>query len=201
MIREKIILQLIKDKEVLDIGSTGQTSAYSLWNILKRAATKSLTGIDLTSADEDAKKYFNVQNPEMLSEDNILKGNMETYSFDKKFDVVIAGDVIEHVENQGLFLNNIRNHLKPEGILILTTPNAKWFTVLSKPNPTHTLWHDKSTLKRILECCGFVIIDFKYYPGNKEKYFLLARPLIIRQNMLVICKMKHSDTQLISHEK
>jgi 2-polyprenyl-3-methyl-5-hydroxy-6-metoxy-1,4-benzoquinol methylase len=191
MIREKIIKEIITNKDVLDIGSIGQTSSYSLWEILKEAKTKSLTGIDLPDAKEMAVEKFKITEDRLPKETNIVFGNMETYIFNRQFDVIIAGDVIEHVENQGLFLNNIRKHLRQDGILILTTPNAKWPSVIMKPNETHTLWHDRYTLERILNNCGMYIYKLKYYYGNKKKYFFLLRPFILKQGILVLCKIRN----------
>ena len=175
MIREQIIIKLIKDKDVLDIGCVGQTDKYNLRDSIKNSA-KSLTGIDI----------------EPSYDGSIVQGNMETYSFDKKIDVVIAGDVIEHVDNQGLLLDNIRNHLREDGLLIITTPNAKWPTVFMPNNPTHTSWHDRNTLRAILERHGFEISEFRYYYGNKKHYNILLRPLVMRQAMLAICKVKRN---------
>ena len=174
MIREKIISELIKDKDVLDIGCVGQTNEYKLWDIIN-GQVKSLTGIDTEGSDDK----------------NIIQGNMETYSFDRKFDVIIAGDVLEHVDNQGLFLDNVKKHLKENGVFILTTPNAKWPTVFVPNNPTHTSWHDRGTLKAILQRHNFVIINFRYYYGNKKRYNMLLKPFIMRQGMLAICKLKN----------
>jgi len=39
------------------------------------------------------------------------------------FDVVFAGEVIEHIFDDEQFLKNIHMHLKPGGVLVLTTPN------------------------------------------------------------------------------
>lgn len=179
MIREKIILKYIKNKDVLDIGSVGQSQEYNLWNLIKEAKPKSLVGIDIEPSNDRG----------------IVQGDMEIYSFDKKFDVVIAGEIIEHVNNQGLFLDNIHKHLKEKGILILTTCNAKWFTVIKKPNPTHTLWHDRYTLSYILRLHDFQIKHFQYYYGNKPYYNFVKRILTLRQRMLVICN-KSSDVSL-----
>ena len=170
MIREKIILKYIKNKDVLDIGSVGQTQEYNLWEVMKKEA-KYLVGIDIEPSNDK----------------DIVLGNMENYDFCCDFDVIIAGDVLEHTDNQGLFLNNINKHLKENGVLILTTPNAKWLTVLFKPSPTHTLWHDKYTLFYILQKHGFKITHFQYYFGNKKHYNLFKRFLVWRQQMLVIC--------------
>lgn len=40
------------------------------------------------------------------------------------FDVVIAGDIIEHIFDSDTFLENIYRVMKPNGRLILTTPNV-----------------------------------------------------------------------------
>jgi SAM-dependent methyltransferase len=42
---------------------------------------------------------------------------------DATFDTVIAGEIIEHLEQPVLFLRNCRRLLKPSGRLVLTTPN------------------------------------------------------------------------------
>ncbi|MCD6229966.1 MAG: class I SAM-dependent methyltransferase [Candidatus Diapherotrites archaeon] len=207
MIREEIILDFVKGKDVLDIGSVGDCDAekHMLWEAIKKQAKKAI-GIDLEpSHDKD-----------------VVQADMETYDFKKQFDVIVAGDVLEHVSNQGLFLDNIKKHLKDDGQFVLTTPNAKWITVLLKPprefkdknswhnrhktlhllwqalhfefgNPTHTLWHDRHTLKHILSRSGFEITRFQYYYGNAQHYNLLMKLITLKQEMLVVCK-KHSKT-------
>lgn len=187
MIREKLILNEIYNKDILDIGSIGQTSSYSLWNIFQEGNPNSITGIDLPDEENKVLSNFTLSTNSSI-DTNIIRGNMELYKFDKKFDVIIAGDVIEHINNQGLFLQNIYEHLREEGKLIITTPNAKWPTVFLKPNPTHTLWHDKYTLERILKINNFKISYFRYYYGNKKKYNVLFKLLTLRQAIFLICK-------------
>ena len=194
MIREKIILDLIAEKDVLDVGSVGQTESYNLWNLYQTANCKSLTGIDLPEAEKERKEIFQLDTPQR--EEQVVFGNMESYAFQREFDVIIAGDVIEHVENQGLFLRNIHRHLRQDGKLVITTPNAKWPTVIQEPNPTHTLWHDRYTLESILDLCGFEISCFRYYYGNKRSYNFFARFLTFRQGLLVICHKKNEEEVL-----
>lgn len=186
MQRERIILEYVQDKDVLDIGSVGQdvemftgeieavaenaSQKLYLWKLMKERA-RSLVGIDPSAAPESG----------------ILAGNMESHDLGRRFDVIVAGDVIEHVDNQGLFLRNVREHLKDDGRLIITTPNAKWPTVFLRPNATHALWHDKYTLGEILERYGFQIELFRFYCGNKPYYNPLVRVLAWRQAMLAVC--------------
>lgn len=186
MKREELIERYVSNKNVLDIGSVGQTSKYTLWNEYPSFNINELTGIDLDISTQENEKLFG--EGEIVRSADIISGNMETYSFDKKFDVIVAGDVIEHVSNQGLFLDNIGKHLESKGVVIITTPNAKWPTVFLRPNPTHTIWHDKHTLERILVMHKFKIVEFHYYKGNKRKYVFPLNLLAMRQGMIAVCE-------------
>ena len=44
----------------------------------------------------------------------------------KKFDIIVSSEVIEHVENQGGYFDKMMSFLKPNGLLVLTTPNGRW---------------------------------------------------------------------------
>jgi SAM-dependent methyltransferase len=168
--REELIESYIRNKEVLDVGSVGQTEDYDLWSFIKERAKKA-TGIDT----------------EPSTDNSIVRGSIESTTFEKKFDVVVLGDVLEHVDNQGLVLDNVRKHLKDDGVMIVTTPNAKWLTVAFRPNPTHTAWHDKYTIFNILQRHGFRVKHFQFYCGNKRRYSLFKRLLASRQAMIVVC--------------
>ena len=53
----------------------------------------------------------------------------ERMSFDRRFDVILAGDVLEHLSNPGLFLQQVPDLLLPGGELIVAVPHA--FTFLA----------------------------------------------------------------------
>jgi len=83
------------------------------------------------------------------------------------FDVVTAGEIIEHMIDESAFLRECRRVLKPDGRLIVTTPNlsflANRFLVLfgRMPKfvyePYHYHCHTKDTLVEILTRNGFVV--------------------------------------------
>ena len=189
MYREKVILDLVQDKDVLDIGSLGQSDEYCLWNIMS-GYCKSITGVDLPSAADTARGLLNVQTQSIAhgKDKRIIYGDMEQINLGKTFDIAIAGYVIEHVSNQGLFLDNIYRHLRSDGRLVITTPNAKWPTVFLKPNATHVFWHDRYTLLNVLERHNFKISSLEYYYGNKPHYSWWKVPLVVRQAIIVIAE-------------
>lgn len=93
--------------------------------------------------------------------------NAEDFYFDKQFDVIVAGELIEHLENQGLFLDRANEHLKEGGKLVVTTPNAtslvKSFHRLKSQLSerervganSHLALHNEETLRRLLQRKGF----------------------------------------------
>jgi 2-polyprenyl-3-methyl-5-hydroxy-6-metoxy-1,4-benzoquinol methylase len=185
--RENIIIKHITGKRVLDIGSIGQSGEYCLWKLIENHA-RYLVGVDLEKAEIKNKELFSLEDTATShhNDKRIVYGNMETLDLKEKFDVIIAGDVIEHISNPGLFLDNIKRHLEDNGKLILTTPNAKWITVFLRPNPTHVLWHDIYTMRQLLKRHGFKIEHYYYYYGNKPHYSILIKPILLRQSLLVI---------------
>lgn len=91
------------------------------------------------------------------------------------FDVVTAGEIIEHIYNIDKFLSEIYRVLKPEGILVLSTPNLAAFgrrlLLFLNKNPHieisftgdaagHIRYFIKSTLYRILEEHKFSVCYF-----------------------------------------
>jgi len=81
-----------------------------------------------------------------------------TMDLGEQFDCIVAGDIIEHVDNVGLCLGNLARHLKPDGVLILTTPNPYWSAQIGRiwsegsprVNEDHTAWFDPITLRTAL---------------------------------------------------
>ena len=188
MIREAIIAAQVRGRKTLDIGSLGQTDEYRLWDLLAENAG-SLTGIDLDDETLGALAQGNALPAAPTDSDaRIVRGDMESHEFGETFEAIVAGDVIEHASNPGLFLDNCRRHLAPGGRLVITTPNAKWPTVFLRPNPSHTLWHDRHTLCHLLDRHGFEVEQLRYYPGNKPHYPLPLRLLALRQGLLVVAK-------------
>jgi 2-polyprenyl-3-methyl-5-hydroxy-6-metoxy-1,4-benzoquinol methylase len=83
---------------------------------------------------------------------------------DNTFDVVVSFQVIEHIDNDFLFLKEIHRVLKPGGTALLTTPNRKMS--LSR-NP----WHVREYLPEELTALAkkiFSAVQMKGITGNEK---------------------------------
>ena len=87
------------------------------------------------------------------------------------FDYVVVADVIEHLRNRAQLLRSARRYLKPEGRLIISTPNiALWFYRLSllagrfEYGPrgvldrTHVHLYTRDSFRREVQGAGFHIL-------------------------------------------
>ena len=105
---------------------------------------------------------------------------LEEVALDKKFDVIIAGEMIEHLNNPGLFLHGIKRFMNADTNLIITTINAYcamrfWGYFLrgrggvSEPvHPDHVAYYSYSTLKVLLNRAGLNTKDFLFYDLGAE---------------------------------
>jgi SAM-dependent methyltransferase len=85
-------------------------------------------------------------------------------------EVVIAGEIVEHLEAPGPFLRAMRELVGPEGLLVVTTPNAYRLLNFVVPlsgselvHPDHTAWHSPRTLRTLLERSGWRVEAIAYY--------------------------------------
>jgi SAM-dependent methyltransferase len=100
---------------------------------------------------------------------NVVAGDAQSMDLGRSFDVVWAGELIEHLSCAGAFLDAARAHLVPGGHLVLTTPNA--FAVSNfvyrvggraRVNAEHTCWYDETTLCQLLRRHRFEIVEVAY---------------------------------------
>jgi 2-polyprenyl-3-methyl-5-hydroxy-6-metoxy-1,4-benzoquinol methylase len=190
--RLPLIKKLIEDKNVLDIGSVQHTSSFEtnpnfLFKFLTKYA-KSVIGID---KEESEVNQLNEKGY------NIIMGDAETIQLNKKFDVIIAGNVIEHLSNPGLFLNNMKNHLKEGGIILITTDNEGGFISFFHTlclgyipeNPDHTMVFNYSHLRELVTREGLKIQKYYYYtsgdtPRHRSTSFVLRTYSMVKGTLL-----------------
>lgn len=163
--KTELLDTLIKaDDVVLDVGFWGQgikidSDHWPHRLLLSRA--KDVYGIDI-DFDESQMKSFD--------ESKYKKQAAEDFSFDIKFNVIFAGDLMEHLVNPGFFLENAKKHLAPGGRLILSTPNTyNLFSIAGKianeepvTNSDHTFYFNRRTIKTLLRKCGWEVNQFGF---------------------------------------
>lgn len=88
---------------------------------------------------------------------------------ENKFDVVYASEVIEHVPDAAQFVAELSAHLKPQGVLVLTTPDAAFIrpendpsVVLAALSPGfHAFLFSKARLENLLRQAGFAWVHLE----------------------------------------
>lgn len=85
-------------------------------------------------------------------------------------DVVVAGEVIEHLDDPGSFLRGVHHLVAPGGVLVVTTPNATGLVnafsalVQSEVNhPDHVVMFTCRTLDAMLERQGWQPFEHRVY--------------------------------------
>jgi 2-polyprenyl-3-methyl-5-hydroxy-6-metoxy-1,4-benzoquinol methylase len=170
-----------EQKDILDIGcAVGYKKPDWMHKHIKGIA-KSIYGLDL-----DAKSVSEIKSMGF----DVEQGDAQDFSINRKFNLIHAGELIEHLDNPGGFLESVRNHLTQDGLLLLTTPNAlriSNFIYAStgglKVNAEHTCWFCETTLTTLLERKGFEIVEIGYL---KHETFNFLRKVALRFRSLIL---------------
>lgn len=137
-------------------------------------------------------------------------GDAEDIEFRDCFHTVVAGELIEHLQNPGSFLLGCHRALKTGGRLVLSTPNV--FSVMLNLmylknfdrafNPEHALWFCPQTLAEILRRHDFIIEEREFVDDLQPelvasrfyRLFVAAwrvvrvfLPRRLRNTMVVVC--------------
>jgi SAM-dependent methyltransferase len=85
-------------------------------------------------------------------------------------DVVVAGEIIEHLDQPGRFLEAVKVLVNDQGTLLLTTPNAPSMTNFLSGlmrrelvNPDHVGWYSWHTLQTLLGRHGWALREVRFY--------------------------------------
>jgi SAM-dependent methyltransferase len=191
--REEVILPYTRSGNVLDVGVVDSRRA-------EESTHRRLDRFEASSLHAAIRR----ENPDVLGVDidgegvdilrergyDVVCADVETMDLGRRFDTVVAGEVIEHLPNPGRALLSLRRHLVPSGHLILTTCNPFYVVQLEKilkygdvqVHEEHTAWFDPRTLGHLLTISGFTVkcmywirrtphAWWKVWPARLRNYF------------------------------
>jgi len=114
---------------------------------------------------------------------NLYRADLERLDevpLNETFDVIVAGEMIEHLNNVGLFLDGIKRFMRPDTQLLLTTINAYcgmrffWYGLRGKGgkqepvHPDHVSYYSYSTLSVLLRRYSLRVDEFLFYDIGTE---------------------------------
>jgi SAM-dependent methyltransferase len=158
------LCDLAKEKDVLDIGivehfiEAFESPAWLHRHIARSAA--SCIGVDLLEEEvaQLSRAGFNV-----------VVADIADRPLDRQFDLIIAGEVLEHVDAPGNFVKNCAGMLRPTGRLALTVPNPWYINAMVKSSlrartfvdsADHVGWYDASTLVELGRRSGLKLMKY-----------------------------------------
>lgn len=189
--------ELVRGKAVLDVGCvehSAEQEKLDTWlhkNLLNNAAR--IVGLDYQAEAVEELKGRGY---------DVVAGDAMTADLGERFDVVTAGEIIEHVENPGMLLRNLKRHMKPDGLLVLSTPNvffplymveSIWMSPVARWNHEHVSWYCYFTLENMLTRCGFSDVKCYYLTRSRKLRAMLntlhiACPALFSSTLVVVAR-------------
>lgn len=164
----------VLDKVTLDIGC-----GRGFFPAVLRGLGWKASGVEIsTDAANYARKTFSLE---------VFTGTVEQYagnSSAKKFPLVTAIDVIEHVPSPQSFIAALAKVVDENGLLILDTPNAAAYNInIDGPgwqgfNPFHIYLFTIPNLRRLLQQHGFVVeqsFSYNNAPHDAESWPIVRK--------------------------
>lgn len=182
--RHEFILDRCAGKRVLSIGLGGQTGTavdYSFnldhasdlsWTISARIAEAASHSAFVDILPEAIDRFKPV-----LTDSDFYLANI-TDPIDtwpeglaaERFETVVVGEVLEHLDNPGAALRGLNEVLSDDGRIVITVPNAfslanaaRVFFGEEDVHPEHVAYYSPKTLDRLLSMSGFESVEIGFY--------------------------------------
>jgi predicted TPR repeat methyltransferase len=96
------------------------------------------------------------------------------------FDLIVAGEIIEHLSNPGSFLDDVKQVMSANTSLIITTVNAYCGFRMAQyalrgrggraepVHPEHVAYYSYATLTRLAADAGLHVVDTRFYDLGRE---------------------------------
>ncbi|MGD0758628.1 MAG: class I SAM-dependent methyltransferase [Candidatus Sulfotelmatobacter sp.] len=153
------------NKKVLDLGCGHSPEFEEVWKngrlLHKRIheASREVLGLDL---DESVVERMRQLGFHVVCDD---AENPQHMNGAGTFDAIVAGDIIEHLNNPGAMLKAMKSRLAPKGVFVISTPSPfRWynpfFAMIGHEfnHPHHTAWFSPLTLTTLAERHGYQVV-------------------------------------------
>jgi 2-polyprenyl-3-methyl-5-hydroxy-6-metoxy-1,4-benzoquinol methylase len=194
--RISVILRYARNRSVLNVGCCGPDILSHTGPTLHRqiaGVSRTCCGIDV---NEEGIRLMQDQG------EDVLLADAESFDLeDKGFELVCAGDLIEHLENPGGFLARAHAHLADDGVLLLSTPNPFHLPQLVQliarntlhiNNSEHICWYDPVLLSFLLERTHFRVEKTFWIDGNywffPYRWLMKQKPFLSRSFVTIATK-------------
>lgn len=189
--RNKYLEEYCYGKSVLHVGCSDWPITQerlmdgTLLHIRLQRATRELVGIDLSEVGISALRTHGVSNVQVM--------DAEAIDLAGKFDIILAGDVLEHMNNPGRFLHRVVSLLSRDGEIIVGAPSAltinnikAWLGGGERVHSDHTFYFSPKTLSALHGRFGLLPVKLIFTvqpPGMYEsKVFLNMRKVLLKMN-------------------
>lgn len=163
-VRREIVTGIIKningysEISLLDIGCGNG-------HLLKDASQYVKSAVGIEKFDYSKPKFNNILNIDIF--DNNFENN--------SFDIITFLDVMEHIEDENKFLQEVKRLIKPDGTIIITVPAYQWLFSNSDIFYGHYRRYNSKMLKKVLEDNGLEIQKLSYMNFFLFPLFALVR--------------------------
>ena len=171
--RMDFVLEKCKGKKVLHLGCVDEgltAERINTKNLLHFKLIDVATEVWGVDISKEGLKLL-----EANGADNLVWGDIE--QIDKiheikghDFDVILLTEVLEHLNNPGLFLQGVKNLFHFNTIMIITVPNGLRLTGLLRQmqgyelvHPDHNYWFSYKTIRTLMEKNGYDINEMLTY--------------------------------------
>lgn len=217
--RVEFLKNIARGKRVLHLGCTN--FPYTLDSI----SSGSLLHADLSEIAAELTGFdFDQEGIDLLEKQGFSEfyradlERLEEVQLKREFDVIIAGEMIEHLNNQGLFLNGIQRYMAEETKLVITTVNAYCafrFAIyalrgrggeIEPVHPDHIAYYSYRTLKKLVENNGLEVEEFFFYDlgvehrGTLKWYYRTINDVAVTlfpqlsDGIVAVCRKRTSKT-------
>jgi SAM-dependent methyltransferase len=216
--RVEFIKNICQGKKVLHLGCTDapftkdSIEKDKLLHFSLREISNELYGFDISQEGLDILTENGTENLFYADLERL-----EEVELDETFDVIVAGEMIEHLSNPGQFLQGVKRFMNDQTLLVITTVNAfcavrfafyflKGQGGINEPvHPDHVAYYSYRTLHLLIDRANLSVEDFYFYDIGKEyrvhnnKFANLINDISVKisphlsEGVIAVCKKRREE--------